>query len=172
MKTEPTPIPTRVAISKEGDVLITQGADHPVLFVAHHLLELFTRSPHEAPVLEIRGIGATTILACLAANAYFRVISRKSLAIQLTLPNGLRVLFSDDEDAQNHATWSGKNGSDIVVSSTNVSLTSARALSQLHLQPTSQVASSVQASRSNADGEKTKIIVRAMEQRNASTRRT
>lgn len=172
MKTEPTPIPPSVAISKEGDVLITQGADRPVLFVAHHLLELFTRLPHEAPVLEIKGIGATTILACLATNAHFRVISRKSLAIQLTLPNGLRVLFSDDEDAQNHATWSGKDASDIVVSSTNVSLTSARALSQLHLQSTAQAASSVQASRSNADVEKTKVIVRAVQQRTSSTRRS
>jgi hypothetical protein len=131
MKPQDTPLP-RIDVSNDGDVLITKGPAEPVLFVSRHRLSAFLSSPQNA-VAEIGGVGAAAIIACLEAGGRFKAIADAPLTLQLTLRNGLTVLFSVDESVLGPANWPNVHASDLIVTPHHVLLARPRAVSRLKL---------------------------------------
>jgi hypothetical protein len=101
---EPDTYP-RIAVSKNGDILITTGPAAPVLFVSRNSLPAFLASPQDAGAAEIRGVGAATIMACLAGGAQFETVAATPLTLHFALKSGLEVLFSEDDSV---VEWVGR----------------------------------------------------------------
>jgi hypothetical protein len=123
----------RIAVSQDGDVLISRGPAQPVLFVSRNALPAFLDSPQDAGVAEIRGVGAAAIMACLAGGTQFETIAAAPLTLHFTLRNGLKVLFSDDDSVFDKAGREMAHRSDVLVSRQQVVLTGPRAASRLNL---------------------------------------
>ena len=123
----------RIAVSKDGDVLITRGPAEPVLFVSRNALPAFLDAPQKTAVAEIGGLGAAAIMACLEGDAQFETVAATPLTLRFTLRNGLEVLFSDDDSVVARAGRQMDHSSQIVVSPHQVLLTGPRAASRLNL---------------------------------------
>lgn len=95
----------RIAVSKNGDVLISRGPAQPVLFVSRNSLPAFLDSRQDAGAAEIRGVGAAAIMACLAGGAQFETVAATPLTLHFALKSGLEVLFSEDDSV---VEWVGR----------------------------------------------------------------
>ena len=123
----------RIAVSKDGDALISEGPAMPALFISRQKLKSFLDSPETTTIAEIGGVGAAAISACLEAQARFEALTESPLKVLLTFGNGLRVLYSEDGSGIDRPTGSGASSIDIIVTPRGAHLTGAKAVSRLDL---------------------------------------
>jgi len=160
--------PPRIDVSNDGDVLITKGPAEPVLFVSRHILSAFLSSPQNAAVAEIGGVGAAAIIACLEAGGRFKAIADAPLTLQLTLRNGLTVLFSVDESVLGPANWPNVHASDLIVTPHHVLLARPREVSRLNLAHRTACLPSKQVADDSSYAKAVTVLVRdAVQKRNS-----
>jgi hypothetical protein len=119
---------TRVAVSKEGDVLILEpGSNSPVLFFAQSQVPALLFTPETASALVIIDVGAAAIATVLAAGAAFeaKIVETESSAIasavlKFRLPNGLVVAYVSDEAVANSCEQLKELGVDLAVTGNSV----------------------------------------------------
>ena len=123
----------RIAVSQDGDVLISEGPAMPVLFVSRQKLKSFLDAPATTAIAEVGGVGAAAISACLEAQARFEALTESPPRLLLTFGNGLRVLYSEGGSGIDRPTGSGASSIDIIVTPRGAHLTGAKAVSRLDL---------------------------------------
>ena len=128
--TDPYP---RIAVSKDGDALISEGPAMPALFISRQKLKSFLDSTETTTIAEISGVGAAAISACLEAQARFEALTESPSRLLFTFGNGLRVLYSEDGAGIDRPTGSGASSIDIIVTPRGAQLTGAKAVSRLDL---------------------------------------
>jgi hypothetical protein len=150
----------RIAVSDNGDVLISRGPAQPVLFVSRQKLIGFLNSPTNTTIAEIGGVGAAAIGAALEANSRFEVITETPLSLRLTLPNGLVIVYCHDEVVFHQPTRANAPSGDIIVTQSEARLTGKRAASGLNLRSLSTTFRKDETERRSSYAEAVTVMVR------------
>lgn len=115
-----------IAVSNDGDVLISQGPAQPVLFISQHALPFWLHRPDKANAAKITSpFGVALINTMLSVNATVEVLrdsippsaSQEDLCFSFTLSSGFRAgYFATDLVVRHDRLWLRRHGYNLAIS--------------------------------------------------------